>query len=159
MRGLEKPGRDAFASDGRLDLMSFALVLATAGLVAWNALTFDTFDMRLGYDARDHELYAVTLAPGRLPDKDDTREFFSPPLPYVLPSLLIATGAGAGPCSAQASESAAAVRSARLTPAVRSRDHSSSPVHLRPGTSWSWGRQARRKMAPSRNCASSITSE
>ena len=89
MTRLDKLGRAAFASDGRLDRVCVALVLATAGLVAWNALTFD---MRLGYDAREHELYAVTLAQGRLPDKDDTREFFSPPLPYLLPSLLIAKG-------------------------------------------------------------------
>ena len=73
MTRLEKLGRAAFASDGRLDLVSLALVLATAGLVAWNAITYD---MRLGYDAHEHELYAVTLAQGRLPDKDDTREFF-----------------------------------------------------------------------------------
>ena len=36
----------------------------------------------------------TTLAEGRLPDPRDTREFFSPPLPYLLPALLIAAGTG-----------------------------------------------------------------
>lgn len=41
----------------------------------------------IGYDANDHLLYMQTL-PARLPTDEDTREFFSPPLPYFLPSLV-----------------------------------------------------------------------
>jgi hypothetical protein len=70
-----------------------ALGLLTAAVVAFNAATFDP---GLGYDAREHERYVVTLAGGRLPGPGDTREFFSPPLPYLLPSALVAAGVPVG---------------------------------------------------------------
>lgn len=41
----------------------------------------------VGYDAGDHLAYISTLAQGRLPGPNDSNEFFSPPLPYVVPAL------------------------------------------------------------------------
>jgi hypothetical protein len=58
--------------------------------VAWNAWVYDP---ALGYDAHEHARYVETLATGRLPDPRDSREFFSPPLPYLGPALLRAAGA------------------------------------------------------------------
>jgi hypothetical protein len=40
-----------------------------------------------GYDANHHLSYMQVL-PTRLPEKTETNEFFSPPLPYFLPSLV-----------------------------------------------------------------------
>lgn len=44
---------------------------------------------RIGYDARGHLTYIQTLSQLRLVTPQDSTEFFSPPLPYVLPALLI----------------------------------------------------------------------
>jgi len=44
-------------------------------------------DPEIGYDGSEHLKYIQAL-PYRLPDDKDTREFFSPPLPYILPSLV-----------------------------------------------------------------------
>jgi hypothetical protein len=41
---------------------------------------------KIGYDAVDHITYMQVLF-DRLPDANDTLEFFSPPLPYYLPSI------------------------------------------------------------------------
>lgn len=84
--------RAAFFPEGHADRIALALALLTAGLVLFNTTTYDE---SLGYDALEHARYVTTLAEGRLPDPRDTREFFSPPLPYVLPALLIAAGIGA----------------------------------------------------------------
>ena len=55
MTNLKAVGRAAFASDGRLDFVCLALVLATAGLVAWNArreITSESFHARAGLAER-----------------------------------------------------------------------------------------------------------
>lgn len=46
----------------------------------------------VGYDAHDHAAYLLTLANGRLPTPNDTFEFFSPPLPYLLPAAALGLG-------------------------------------------------------------------
>jgi hypothetical protein len=40
----------------------------------------------VGYDIDEHLHYAAVM-PNRLPTQEDTYEFFSPPLPYLLPSI------------------------------------------------------------------------
>jgi hypothetical protein len=72
-----------FLHDGRLHRGLLALFLAVNLLVAANALLHHP---EIGYDANDHLLYMQVL-PQRLPTDDDTREFFSPPLPYIVPAL------------------------------------------------------------------------
>ncbi len=78
------------ASEGdRAGKALVALFLLVNGIVLLNALLHDP---RIGYDARDHVKYIAILAKARLPAPGETREFFSPPLPYVLPALLFASG-------------------------------------------------------------------
>lgn len=62
-----------------------ALFILINALVLSNALRHDPL---VGYDAPDHVAYILTLAQGRLPTIEDTAEFFSPPLPYLLPALV-----------------------------------------------------------------------
>jgi len=52
-------------------------------------LTFNliNYDHELGYDAAAHKWY-VEVLPFALPTDQDTYEFFSPPLPYIFPSLI-----------------------------------------------------------------------
>jgi len=73
-----------FHHDGRLDRLTVALFLAINGLVLANSILHDP---AIGYDTVDHLRYIRTL-PWRMPSEADTREFFSPPLPYLLPSLV-----------------------------------------------------------------------
>jgi len=56
------------------------------GLVLINACLHDP---SVGYDADLHLAYIQALSQLRLVVPGDSREFFSPPLPYVLPALLI----------------------------------------------------------------------
>ena len=41
----------------------------------------------LGYDGEHHKWY-IEVLPFDLPKDTDTKEFFSPPLPYFLPSII-----------------------------------------------------------------------
>jgi len=59
-------------------------------IVSVNAVQHSPF---VGYDALAHLGYVETLSTGRLPSSEDTDEFFVPPLPYVIPAALAATGA------------------------------------------------------------------
>ena len=45
------------------------------------------YNHELGYDAAAHKWY-VEVLPFALPTDQDTYEFFSPPLPYIFPSLI-----------------------------------------------------------------------
>ncbi|GAB4578779.1 MAG: hypothetical protein Fur0022_15160 [Anaerolineales bacterium] len=51
------------------------------------------------YDADEHFRYLETLAQARLPNLEDSKEFFSPPLPYLVPAILLQTTAS-GPWAA-----------------------------------------------------------
>ncbi len=50
-------------------------------------------DPSVGYDGHEHLKYIEALAKMRLPAATETIEFFSPPLPYVLPALAMTMGA------------------------------------------------------------------
>jgi hypothetical protein len=80
LAGLKAP----FLRDGRLDRLALALFLAINGLVLVNSILHDP---GIGYDAVDHLRY-IRILPSRMPSEADTREFFSPPLPYFVPSLV-----------------------------------------------------------------------
>ncbi len=73
-----------FLSGGRMVKPLVAVFLFINGAVFFNALTHDP---TIGYDGLGHLDYVVTLAENRLPAFEDTHEYFSPPLPYVFPSL------------------------------------------------------------------------
>ncbi|HID52086.1 MAG TPA: hypothetical protein EYP41_08620 [Anaerolineae bacterium] len=72
----------ALGETGRIVVL--ALFFLINAVVLSNAIQHDPL---VGYDAPDHAAYILTLAEGRLPVLDDTVEFFSPPLPYILPAL------------------------------------------------------------------------
>lgn len=66
--------------------MVIALVLIN-GLVLINAWLHNPL---IGYDAADHLHYAEALSGGRLVGPEDSHEFFSPPLPYLVPAVAMA---------------------------------------------------------------------
>lgn len=78
-----------FCGAGRISLPLLGLFLSINGLVLINALRHDP---AVGYDANYHLAYIETLAQGRLPAPEESKEYFSPPLPYVFPALLMAWG-------------------------------------------------------------------
>ena len=52
-------------------------------------LIFNTFNYyhELGYDGQHHK-YNMEVLPSNLPTEEDTKEFFNPPLPYFIPSIV-----------------------------------------------------------------------
>lgn len=82
---VENPATPDVGSRRGLEV-AIALVLIN-GLALWNAWLHNPL---IGYDAADHLRYAEALAEGRLVGPEDSHEFFSPPLPYVVPALAMA---------------------------------------------------------------------
>ncbi len=70
----------------RLTWLGLAAVMVPA---LFNAFLHDP---AIGYDAPSHWDYVRTLAQGRLPDRSDSAQFFSPPLAYAPPALGVAAG-------------------------------------------------------------------
>ena len=60
-----------------------ALLLSIHAIALFNALAHDPF---IGYDAGHHLGYVDALSQLRLPTREDSEEFFSPPLPYLIPA-------------------------------------------------------------------------
>ncbi len=73
-----------FKTAGNFDWLVIVLFLAINLIVLVNAVRHNP---EMGYDAIDHLAYIQTL-PDRLPGPEDTNEYFSAPLPYILPSLV-----------------------------------------------------------------------
>ena len=68
----------------------FLLLIFVIFILIFNLFTFNPI---LGYDAEAHHAYIEHIARYlpeslNLPSEDDTYEFFSPPLPYLFPSLV-----------------------------------------------------------------------
>jgi hypothetical protein len=76
--------RDLFLHNGKIDKILLAIFLVINLLVLTNSILQNP---EMGYDAEDHLAY-IQVLPFRLPNDQDTREFFSPPLPYFLPSFV-----------------------------------------------------------------------
>jgi hypothetical protein len=85
LQGLLAEIRAPFRSQGRAHGGLVLAFCALNGIVVANA---SLHDPTVGYDAVQHLKYAFTLAEGRLPSPADTAEFFSPPLPYLVPASL-----------------------------------------------------------------------
>src|SRR5512143_1600907 len=82
---------EPFRHEGRLHKPLLILFMLVVALVLTNAILHDP---RRGYDGKDHMNYIESLAMDwRLPTKAETGQYYSPPLPYGLPALLIALGA------------------------------------------------------------------
>jgi hypothetical protein len=75
--------------EGRLDRRLLFVFLVVNGLVLFNAVFHDP---AIGYDAADHLAYVAVLSTFHLPTAGQSLEFFSPPLPYVLPAVAKAAG-------------------------------------------------------------------
>jgi hypothetical protein len=88
------------------------LFLFINGVVLFNAVVHQP---TVGYDAADHLKYIETLGRGRLPRPEDSAEFFSPPLPYLPPALLLATGCCSLTAAAKAAQLCNVVYSVLLT--------------------------------------------
>ncbi|MFO7943152.1 MAG: hypothetical protein R6U51_02465 [Anaerolineales bacterium] len=78
---------DIFYHQGRLDKKLLIVFLVINLIVLLNAVLHDP---GIGYDARDHLKYVDALSKFRLVTPGESREFFSPPLPYTLPALVLA---------------------------------------------------------------------
>lgn len=79
-----------FKSGDRWCVSITALYVCINVIVLANALRHPS---SVGYDVRSHVAYIDVLSRGRLPNLQDSQEFYSPPLPYALPALVRATGA------------------------------------------------------------------
>lgn len=75
-----------FRSGNGFDIGLVLVFLLINGLVFVNACLHDP---RIGYDAVGHLSYILKLSQLHLVTPQDSREFFSPPLPYAFPALLI----------------------------------------------------------------------
>lgn len=74
-----------FVSDGTLDRPLIAVFLAIQGIILFNAIGHEP---RIGYDALNHLRYIEAFSTFLLPTPGQSSEFFSPPLPYLLPAAL-----------------------------------------------------------------------
>lgn len=68
---------------------SRTVFVAIQAVVLFNAIFHEP---TIGYDAPAHLAYVKTLSEFRLPIAADTYEFFSPPLPYLLPAAALGSG-------------------------------------------------------------------
>ena len=68
------------------------LLSIAVGLNAIVVVNACLHDPTVGYDSYQHLAYVSTLARGRLPQPADSAEFFSPPLPYLVPAAAMALG-------------------------------------------------------------------
>jgi 4-amino-4-deoxy-L-arabinose transferase-like glycosyltransferase len=75
--------RFLFFNEKRLDVPLLGLFVLINLIVAINAFLHNP---KIGYDAVHHLTYVQILS-DRLPTSQDTPEFFSPPLPYVIPAV------------------------------------------------------------------------
>ena len=81
--------RKALLFRGRPDPVLIGLLVMMNGLVLFNTVVYEP---NFPSDASEFKRYTTVLAEGRLPDRTETREFFTPPLPFVLPAALLAAG-------------------------------------------------------------------
>ncbi len=81
---------EPFRYQGRLHKTLLILFVLINALVLINAVLHNP---RRGYDAKDHLDYIQTMAvERRIPTCADSAQCYIPPLPYMLPALLMATG-------------------------------------------------------------------
>jgi len=82
---------EPFRAEARLDLRLLAAFVLINGLVFANAYLHDP---AIGYDSPSYFGYIRALSNLRLVTPQDSRESFSPPLPFAFPALLMVTGVG-----------------------------------------------------------------
>ncbi len=75
-----------FRSENGFNVGLILIFLLINGIVFTNACLHDP---RIGYDSTEHLRYIEAFSELRLVRPEDSFEFFSPPLPYVFPALLV----------------------------------------------------------------------
>ena len=75
----------------RSTIILLAIFLIINGIVLFNACFHEP---TVGYDAPQYGKYIETLARLHFPGFSDSLEFFSPPLPFILPALVVWSGIG-----------------------------------------------------------------
>ena len=80
---------EPFRNGSGWDAPLIALFLVSNAIVLLNALLHDP---AVGYDAPAHLKYIWVLSSFALPGTADTYEFYSPPLAYVAPAVILSTG-------------------------------------------------------------------
>ena len=90
MRTLIREVFAPFYHNGKVNWPLVVLFILINLLVSANAILHDPYQ---GYDAGDHIHYIKTLADKRtIPTCADTAQCYIPPLPYMLPAIILATG-------------------------------------------------------------------
>jgi 4-amino-4-deoxy-L-arabinose transferase-like glycosyltransferase len=79
---------EPFRTGPRIDLRLLGAYILINGLVLVNAYFHDPW---IGYDSSYYFSYIRVLSEGRLVTRQESREFFSPPLPFAIPAVLMAT--------------------------------------------------------------------
>lgn len=74
----------AFSSDQGVSKALILLFISINAIVLFNAIFHDP---RIGYDTAAFLLNIDVLSEFRIPLESDTTEFFTPPLPFILPAL------------------------------------------------------------------------
>lgn len=89
-----------FRREGGADKTLVCVFVLLNGIVLANACLHDP---GVGYDSAGHLRYVESLARLHLPTPQETHEYFSPPLPYAFPALLVRSGllgiTGAAKCA------------------------------------------------------------
>src|SRR5258708_2484881 len=78
------PLRKPFSVAGEVQPLLVVLFLGLNIIVLWNAIYHST---DIQYDAGAHYANVQIISQGRLPTFQESEEYFSPPLPYLLPAL------------------------------------------------------------------------
>ncbi len=90
MRTLIQEVFEPFYNNGKVHRPLIILFILINALVSANAILHDPYQ---GYDAGDHIHYIKTLAEKRaIPTCADSAQCYIPPLPYMLPAIILATG-------------------------------------------------------------------
>ncbi|MGD2059209.1 MAG: glycosyltransferase family 39 protein [Anaerolineales bacterium] len=67
------------------NILSILIMLGLVLIALYNAILHNP---QIGYDADDYAAYIESLSQGDLPVKGDNDEFFTPPLPFVIPAVI-----------------------------------------------------------------------
>jgi hypothetical protein len=90
MQNIPRELASPFRSAGRIHKSLVVVFIVVNSIVFVNACLHEP---TVGYDVGEHLKYVMTLGEMRLPTVTETAEFYSPPLPYALPALLVVSGA------------------------------------------------------------------
>ncbi len=78
--------RPAFSASGKIQPLLVGLFLLVNAIVAFNGVAGSA---SLGYDSEGHIANVAQYAQGRIPTLKESGEYFSPPLPYLIPALFL----------------------------------------------------------------------